>query len=188
MQVILATQNRGKVVEMIKILHAHGIDAVMATQPYTAEETGKTFEENAKIKAKACSEAHEGQLALADDSGIVVDALDGRPGVYSARYGKNDTQRNIKLLEELQGVMKDQRTARFECVMCLHQDGVDVCFAGTSEGMITPELRGKTGFGYDPIFIPEGYDKTFAELGSEVKNELSHRAKALEKVAEFLSK
>lgn len=151
------------------------------------EETGVTFLENATLKAVEISEQVPG-LVLADDSGLEVDALGGAPGVYSARYAGeegNDAANNEKLLNELAGA--EGCSARFRCVMVLAEDGeVLAHYDGAVEGKIIGEKRGEGGFGYDPLFVPEGYEQTFAELGEEVKNGLSHRARAMAKVVGWL--
>jgi XTP/dITP diphosphohydrolase len=151
------------------------------------EETGTTFLENARLKALGTSAVVSG-LVLADDSGLEVDALGGAPGVYSARYAGedgNDAANNAKLMLGMDGVKN--RTARFRCVMVLaHGDGVLGEFDGSVEGRIVDAARGGGGFGYDPYFVPDGHDETFAELGAEVKNTLSHRARALEKLVRWL--
>ena len=162
-------------------------------------ETGKTLEENALLKAQYVYDHYQMDV-FADDTGLEVDALDGRPGVYSARYAGDghDSEANMtKLLAELGE--NNNRKARFRTVIALIQKK-DVCpcgctsiaqehlFEGIVEGDITRERSGAEGFGYDPIFRPEGYDKTFAELGSDIKNKISHRARATAKLAEYLLK
>ncbi len=153
------------------------------------EETGTTFLENATLKAVQISE-QVGGLVLSDDSGLEVDALDGAPGVYSARYAGtqgDDAANNAKLLSELDGV--DERSARFRCVMVLAENGkVLAHFSGAVEGRMIDELQGGGGFGYDPLFVPDGHDRTFAELGDDVKNGLSHRARAMEQVVTWLGR
>lgn len=152
------------------------------------EETGTTFLENATLKAVEISRQVPG-LVMSDDSGLEVDALDGEPGVYSARYAGedgDDAANNAKLLRELAGEQK--RTARFRCVIVLAEDGeVLASFDGAVEGHITDEPRGQGGFGYDPLFVPEGHSQTFGELGADIKNYLSHRAHALIKAADWLA-
>jgi XTP/dITP diphosphohydrolase len=155
-------------------------------------ESGMSFHENATLKALAASR-QLASLVIADDSGLEVDALAGAPGIYSARYaGANatDTDKINKLLRELARVRatKHRRRARFRCVVALARNG-DLLgtFEGTVEGRITGEARGDSGFGYDPIFVPDGFDQTFAELPREVKNAISHRAKAIGAVAEKLN-
>jgi len=151
-------------------------------------ESGTSFEENANLKARAVSKQLPA-LVIADDSGLEVDALDGAPGIYSARYaGANATEREKidKLLCELTRVRAtaDQRRARFRCVVALARNGNFLgTFEGVVEGRVAKKIRGDNGFGYDPIFIPEGFHQTFGELPAEVKNTISHRAKAIRAVA-----
>lgn len=197
MELLIATQNQGKVKEYQRLLA--GVDATVigladvSLGDLDVEETGTTFEENALLKAKAYAEA-SGKIALADDSGLVVDALDGRPGVYSARYGKpefDDAGRRAYLLEEMTGVPLDKRSARFRCVIAVYNPATEASYTvdGACEGIILTEERdaGK-GFGYDALFQPNGYDKTFGELAPEEKNSISHRGVAAKKLPEILSK
>lgn len=184
MKLLLATQNQGKLKEMQEILKDLPIEVITPSEDFDVEETGTTFEENSLLKAKAFSEKYDGILTLADDSGLVVDALDGRPGVYSKRYGTDDLDRNTKLLKELED--KADRTAHFLCVMCLFGKDVNRSVEGRVTGQIGLEMKGNQGFGYDPIFIPDGFDKTFAELSSEEKNQISHRGRAMDKVRNIL--
>ncbi len=153
------------------------------------EETGATFLENATLKAVQISE-QIGGLVLSDDSGLEVDVLHGAPGVHSARYAGvhgDDTANNAKLLANLEGV--ESREARFRCVMVLAQNGqVLAHFDGAVEGKIIIEQQGAGGFGYDPLFVPDGYERTFAELGEDVKNGLSHRAQAMQQVVAWLGR
>jgi XTP/dITP diphosphohydrolase len=146
------------------------------------EETGDTFEENALIKARAIA-AYTEELTLADDSGLEVDALDGAPGVHSARYSgpdATDASNNALLLQRLADVPDEQRTARFCCVIAIvAADGRTWTTTGTCEGRIGTSSRGDAGFGYDPLFTPEGHHQTFGELGADVKNSISHRGKAV---------
>jgi XTP/dITP diphosphohydrolase len=188
MEILLATQNKGKIKEIQEMLSGLPFTVIVPDSDFDVEETGTTFEENARLKAKAFSEQFGNKLALADDSGLVVDALEGRPGVYSKRYGSSDQDRNTKLLSELEQIDDEKRSARFISVIALFGQGIDEVFEGRVEGKIAKSIRGNQGFGYDPIFIPEGYEQTFGELGSEVKNTLSHRAMALKQVLEFLTK
>lgn len=155
------------------------------------EETGTTFLANAKLKADGISAVVDG-LVISDDSGLEVDALGGQPGVYSSRYAGRDGDHeanNAKLMEEM--TMLDAgtlRTARFRCVMAISKHGQTLAsFDGAVEGTITSVMAGEKGFGYDPLFVPEGYSQSFAELGSEVKNAMSHRGRALIKVVEWLN-
>ena len=148
-------------------------------------ETSDTFAGNAMQKAQYVK-AHYGYDCFADDSGLEVDVLDGAPGVYSARYSGGGSEANMdKLLLNLTG--KSERGAQFRTVIALLIDGESRLFEGTVRGSIIEERRGEGGFGYDPIFVPEGYEHTFAELGSEVKNRISHRAKAVEQLALYLN-
>ncbi len=154
-------------------------------------ETGNSFEENAALKAVATSHRLKGHLVLADDSGIEVDALSGRPGIFSARFageGADDAANRAKLLRELaDNPEPHRRSARFYCAMVLARDGLVLSsVSGTVEGTVSGSERGGGGFGYDPIFIPEGHAHTFAELPPEVKNSISHRARALIQIAYYL--
>lgn len=149
------------------------------------EETGKTFEENAILKAEHAAKALN-RWVIADDSGLVVPALSGAPGVHSARYaGKDatDLENRKKLLEAMQHLMEEDRAAVFECTIALAApSGLKKCVKGTCEGNLLTKDRGGGGFGYDPLFVKHGYNKTFAELGDSVKNRISHRRKALDKI------
>ena len=151
-------------------------------------ETADTLEGNARQKAMYIYENY-GMDCFADDTGLEVDALNGAPGVYSARYAGDghDSEANMqKLLHELEG--KKNRKAQFRTAICLIQEGKEYLFEGIVKGEIIQEKRGGAGFGYDPIFVPEGYEQTFAELGNDVKNTISHRARAVEKLCLFLKK
>jgi len=151
-------------------------------------ETGDTLEENAKIKADHITQTY-GLNCFSDDTGLLVDALNGAPGVYSARYAgeQKDASDNMqKLLNELNG--KNNRKAHFKTVVHLNLNGEVHAFEGTVDGVITDKEQGKEGFGYDPIFKPNGFDKTFGELPSDVKNSISHRGRAIRKLVEFLKK
>ena len=186
---LVATRNGHKTEEIAAMLGAHFRVRDLSSVPGSpeVEETGETFAENARLKALGISAVVPG-LVLADDSGLEVDALDGAPGVRSARFAGEDADtaaNNAKLMREMDGV--ENRTARFRCVMVLSRgDEVLGEFDGAVEGRIIGEARGGGGFGYDPFFVPDGHDQTFAELGSEVKNTLSHRARALEKLVGWL--
>lgn len=157
------------------------------------EEDASTFVGNARIKARAAHVASGGLAALADDSGIVVDALDGRPGVHSARYAGeacNDEANNNKLLAELASVAWEARTARYVCALVfIDTNGSEVVVEGTVEGKIGFERQGSGGFGYDPLFFPDAYNgqRTFAEVSQEEKAEISHRGKALRKLAQIIA-
>lgn len=188
-KLLVATGNSHKTQEIRAILGKEYDISDLSAHPElpAVEETGTTFLENATLKAVEISKQVPG-LILSDDSGLEVDALDGAPGVYSSRYAGddgNDSANNAKLLLELDGAQ--DRSARFRCVMVLAEAGqVLTHFDGSVEGTIIHSLQGDGGFGYDPLFVPEGFEKSFAELGEEVKNGLSHRARAMEKTTAWL--
>ncbi|WP_338470438.1 XTP/dITP diphosphatase [Niallia sp. XMNu-256] len=186
--VIIATKNAGKAKDFQKILGPYGVE-VKTLLDFPAiddvEETGETFEENAILKAEAiCKKFNE--VVIADDSGVVIDALDGRPGVYSARYAgedKNDEANNDKVLKEMAEVPEKDRGARFYCAIAVAQPGKPTIIVnGTCEGVILFERRGTNGFGYDPIFYVSSMEKSMAELTPEEKNQISHRAVAMKKL------
>ncbi|WP_022852429.1 XTP/dITP diphosphatase [Thermodesulfatator atlanticus] len=189
---VLATRNSGKIKEIKALLADLPVEVKSVgdfPQAPEVEETGKTFFENAFKKAKEVAEA-TGELCLADDSGIEVDALGGAPGVYSARFAGEDAtdEANIaKLLKELEGIPPEKRSARFKCVMVVyHPSGKWFKAEGVWEGQITEEPKGNLGFGYDPVFLVPELGKTAAELTLEEKNKLSHRGKALAELKEKL--
>ncbi len=190
MRVILASNNKGKIAEMKAILEPIGLEVVSQSEAgftLNVEETGTTFEENSALKARAIFEAC-GEAVIADDSGLEVEFLGKAPGVYSARYaGENatDKDRCKKLLGELEGVPVEKRTARFVCVIhYISQEGDEHFFRGECEGTIGFEEKGDNGFGYDPIFYIGA--KSFAEIPKDEKNIISHRAKALKKLEQYL--
>jgi XTP/dITP diphosphohydrolase len=174
----VATTNEGKLRELAALL-APVIELVLAPRGYEPpEETGSTYLENARIKARALAEVARG-AALADDSGLEVDALGGRPGVHSSRYGATPAERNARLLDELRGRIGDERLARFRTVLVLvRPDGSELVGEGTCEGVIADEPRGRRGFGYDPLFVVPELGRTFAELSAEEKGRRSSRALA----------
>jgi XTP/dITP diphosphohydrolase len=182
--VLVSTRNAHKLVEIRQILGPSFELLYLSSLPALGEveETGATFEENAALKALAAS-AHFDGWVLADDSGLEVDALGGAPGVRSARFsgeGATDASNRALLLEKLAAVPAGQRSARFRCVIALARGGeVLAHFSGSVEGAIIGSEKGEGGFGYDPLFVPEGFGETFAELGAETKNRLSHRGRAL---------
>lgn len=191
-KIVLATGNPGKVREIRRILGELGVEVVPQTELGVgdADETGSSFVENALIKARHAS-LMTGLPAIADDSGLVVDALDGRPGVYSARYsgaGATDESNIDKLLQELAGVPDEKRTAAFHCcaVYVSADDSTSLVAEGRWPGRILAERRGTGGFGYDPVFYDPDCGRTAAELGPELKNALSHRGKALTALAGML--
>ncbi len=193
MRLVLATANRGKLREFAALLAPLGIELIAQTDlgVESVEETGITFEENALLKARHAART-TGLPALADDSGLEVDALDGRPGVYSARYagsGASDEDNLRKLLRDLDGVPRPRRTARFRCVLAMVHSADDpaplIC-EGAWEGHIGLEARGSNGFGYDPIFEIDAKGLTSAQLPPERKNALSHRGLATARLVEAL--
>ncbi len=185
-EIIIATKNKGKALEFNAFFSVYNIKAISlldldASIP-DIEETGATFAENAQLKARQISDLFN-KPVLADDSGLIIDALDGRPGIYSARYAgePSDDQANIdKVLEEMKDVAAKNRQARFISVLAIAEPGKETFFeTGYCEGVITNKQQGENGFGYDPIFIPEGYSVTMAELSAAEKNKISHRKHAI---------
>jgi XTP/dITP diphosphohydrolase len=184
--VVFATGNQNTVREVRQILD--GLDVEVRTMKEMGiasepEETGETFEENAMIKAAAIADAVQDAIVLADDSGLEIDYLHGEPGIYSARYLGEDTSyevKNAKLIERLEGVPKEERTARFVCaIACILPDGSRFTTRGTIEGYIGWEPAGENGFGYDPIFYVDEYGCSTAQMTPEQKNAISHRGNAL---------
>ena len=188
-RLIIATRNAHKTAEIREVIgHRYQVlDVTTFPECPKIKETGTTFLENARLKALGIS-AVLGGWVLSDDSGLEVDALGGEPGVWSSSYGGeegNHALNNQRLIREMQG--QTLRSARFRCTMVLARDGREVAhFSGTVEGCIIDQARGNEGFGYDPLFIPEDHERTFGELGAEVKNGLSHRARALRQVVQYL--
>lgn len=194
--VVIATNNAHKVAEITSALDFEGWEFKTLGQlgiVSDPEEDADSFEGNARIKALAAHEASGGLAALADDSGLEVDALGGAPGVYSSRYAGadgDDAANNAKLLRELEGVSDEKRTARFACALVfVDADGSEAVARGTVEGRIGREARGSEGFGYDPLFLPEDYGGalTLAEVPQEAKNAISHRGNALRALREKLA-
>lgn len=190
MRVVLATRNAHKVAEIARILDLQDgelipVDASVPDVP----ETGATFAENALIKARSVSSA-TGLPAIADDSGIAVDALNGMPGIFSARWAGthgDDTANLTLLLAQLEDVPDDRRGAAFVCVVAyVAPDGIEKTFEGVVDGAVIRAPRGEHGFGYDPIFVPDGYDRTTAELEPAEKDAISHRSRALSQLRQFL--
>ena len=193
-KIIFATTNKNKIREVNMMMEGFDVKLVPMSElgiDVNIEETGTTFEENAIIKAKAISDL-TGEIALADDSGLEVDYLDGAPGVYSSRFLGEDTPYEIKndyIIEKLKDAKGSERSARFACAMAMvFPDGdVETCY-GTIEGLIGYEQRGTNGFGYDPIvYVPE-YEMTTGEMAPELKNSISHRGKALEQMKEVMKR
>jgi len=188
MRLVIASHNPGKVREINALLAPYGIDTVPAGELDLPEpeETGKTFIANAELKAKAAVDG-TGRPALADDSGIAIHGLDGQPGIYSARWAGPEkdfaaamaqAERELAAASQETGV--DNRRAAFVCALCLaYPDGRERAFEGRIEGRLTWPPRGDRGFGYDPMFVPDGHDRTFGEMGPAEKRDLSHRARAL---------
>lgn len=214
-RIILGSNNQKKYKELKELIDLNLSNQLEILSPkdfglenHEIVESGSTFEENAFIKAKAFFE-QSGVVSLSDDSGLIVDALDGEPGIYSARYAahiskhdaeQNTTQNTTQNATDLDNIkyllsrIKDLKsnidfenlTAKFVTVLCLYDGKDEKYFRGEVHGKIIKELRGENGFGYDPIFVPNGYDKTFAELGNEIKNQISHRKNALDKFINYL--
>jgi len=185
-KIVLASGNQGKLREFAQILAQLDYEVIPQNQFNVpdVEETGLCFVENALIKARNAAQ-HTGLPAISDDSGIEIDALNGAPGIYSARFAGaacNDDDNNRLLLEKLKGVPDEQRTARYHCVIVYMRhatDSMPLIFQGTWEGRILHQARGKNGFGYDPYFYVPTHDCASAELSPEIKNALSHRGQAL---------
>lgn len=193
-EILFATTNQGKVKELTEAFRRANIDVKIKTNADLSrapivEEYGKTFEQNAKLKAHALAE-YSGMLTIADDSGLMVDALDGAPGVHSARFAgeeHNDNKNNAKLLVELGGVPPEKRTAKFNTTIVVSMPGKfdrDLVVSGQCRGKILVAPRGEDGFGYDPLFYVPEKGKTFAEMTVDEKNSLSHRGRAIVKLLE----
>ena len=190
MKAVLASKNQHKLAEISKIVAQFGMELVLQSElglDIDVDETGETFEENSMLKARAVMEA-SGMPAIADDSGLMVDALDGAPGVYSARYGgshdRTDEERYRYLLSNLENVPDEKRSAKFVSVITLlYPDGRSIVARGECPGTILRAPRGENGFGYDPVFFVTSEGKSMAELSPERKNEISHRARALQVLA-----
>ena len=193
MKLVIATKNRNKIFEIQdKFSGIPGLELIPLTEfaaPPDVIEDGATFEENALKKARAVA-GHTGCAAMADDSGLVVDALDGRPGIYSARYGgdgASDAERCRRILDEMADIPDGKRTARFECAIAIVlKDGTAHCAKGACEGTITRRMKGGHGFGYDPIFYLPERGMTMAEIPLDEKNRISHRGRALDAAREVL--
>jgi XTP/dITP diphosphohydrolase len=192
-RVIIATKNRGKAKEFQHMFAPYGYEVqTLLDLPHIedVEETGETFEENAVLKAETVAGVL-GELVIADDSGLAIDALEGRPGVYSARYAgeeKSDEANMEKVLRELESVEESDRTARFYCVLAIAGPDMETkTVTGTCEGMVLRDKRGTNGFGYDPIFFVPSLQKTMAELTQDEKSQISHRGHALKKLGNIIS-
>ncbi len=191
MQIVLATRNRKKAREIREILKGLNVEFLSLKdfpEIKEVEEKGKTFSENATFKAREVARLTK-KISLADDSGLEVDTLKGKPGIYSARFARNDRERNRKLLRLLKDVPADKRGATFRCTVAIVvPDGKIRILEGKYRGRIAFKESGKTGFGFDPVFIAPRYNKTFAELGPEIKNRISHRSQAFRKAKKLLRK
>jgi XTP/dITP diphosphohydrolase len=194
MEIVLATKNRGKVREIKDLLRDMKIEIrslLDFPEIPPIEETGENYRENAGLKASLLA-SRTGRIALADDSGLEVDALDGKPGKHSARFIDekfSDEERNRALLELLKGIPPSERTARFRCVIAIAKPKGDIVFCeGVCEGVISEVMKGEKGFGYDPVFYVPKFRKTFAEMDMLLKNKLSHRGIALKKAKKVLAK
>lgn len=193
-RIVFATGNAGKIKEINMIMADTGMEVISmkdAGISIDIEENGTTYEENAMIKARAVA-AYTDEIVLADDSGLEIDYLNKEPGVYSARYMGEDTSYRIKnanLIQRLEGVPDEQRTARFVCaIAAVLPDGTELTTRATIEGRIDYEEKGQNGFGFDPIFYVPEFGKTTAQLSEEEKNQVSHRGKALERMKKELRK
>ena len=192
-KIVAASSNAHKIKEIQAIMSKFGMEVISRDEagvpPFEIEEDGETFEENSYKKANEIMKA-TGEITVADDSGLMVDYLGGAPGVYSARFAGDhgdDGKNNEKLLKLLEGRPEEERKAKFVSVITLIFPGGEALVArGECAGRIIEAPTGENGFGYDPLFVPDGYDKTFAQLGPEEKNMISHRAKALEKLEKLL--
>jgi XTP/dITP diphosphohydrolase len=188
-QILVATHNKGKLAEFALMLEPLGIAVISAEALALPEpdETALSFAGNAQLKAIAAAKAAN-MPALADDSGISIVALDNGPGIFSARYAAGDYPLAFAKIIAV-SKQKDEWRARFTCALCLAQpDGTTATYIGHADGLISKTPSGTQGFGYDPIFMPIGYDKTYAELGADVKDKISHRAKAFEQLAAYLER
>ena len=185
MKIVLASSNEHKVKEINAIVSNLNIEFILPPEGFDPIEDGKTFEANSLIKAKAAWELGK-TWTLADDSGLCIDALNGAPGIHSARYADTPQARIDRVLSEMLG--QENRSARFKCYMTLLNPEGEIAFSytGICEGSIIEGQRGVNGFGYDPIFLVEGTDRTMAELSEEEKNEISHRGRALKEVIKYL--
>ena len=188
-KLLVATTNPGKIAEYQALLTGLAVEMVGLLDlaiDLEVEENRSTFEENARLKARSYADA-SGLVTLADDSGLCVDALDGAPGIYSARYAPDAAARIERLLDALRHVPDERRTARFVCVIALAEPGGEIfTFEGVCEGRIARQARGDNGFGYDPIFYVPEHSRTMAELPVSVKNQISHRARAAAKLQAWL--
>jgi len=192
MRILVATTNRGKIEELQRIMGEHGLEVAGVSGAISTEEieTGSTFEENALLKARHYHSL-TGEPVIADDSGLEVEALGGRPGLYSARYGgtgATDGDRVMRLLDEIENVAPEDRGARFVCAAAIVWAGGEQVFVEEARGHIIEAPRGRGGFGYDPVFYYDPLGRTFAELSSEEKSAVSHRGLAFHRLAGWLKR
>lgn len=187
MKIVLATSNKHKVQEINDMISGTGIEFILPSGVFDPVEDGVTFEENSLIKAKEAWKVSK-TWTLADDSGLCIKALEGRPGIHSARYAETPAKRIDRVLNEMKGV--ENREAQFVCAMTLinPQGEVELACRGVCDGSISEAPRGENGFGYDPIFLIKGTNTTMAELSEEEKNKISHRSNALKQIMEYLNK
>lgn len=185
MKIVLGTGNPSKVFEINKITDCEDIEFILPPEGFDPEETGSTFEENSFIKAKCASDLSH-SISLADDSGLCIEALNGAPGLYSARYAGSQKAKIERVLSELEGA--ENRKAKFVCCMTLVDENGKVLHVSKGEchGKIIKEAKGVNGFGYDPIFQPDGFDITIAQMSEDEKNNISHRGNALRDMLEFI--
>jgi len=190
LEILIATNNLGKVKEIKDILSSHKIKILtMKDFPHLPkiEEDGKTYQENALKKARKISD-YTGKICLADDSGLEIEYLKGKPGIYSSRWGNSDEERINKVLKLLENVPINKRSAKFVCVAVLvFPDGKTYMVKEECNGSIEFKPKGEHGFGYDPIFLVPEYNKTFAELGDKIKNRISHRGKAIRRMIDIIN-
>ena len=194
-EIVVATRNLKKVDEIARMLDGTGIKLLTLDEADPEGQCPEVVEDAPDFRGNALKKAREvssctGRAALADDSGLVVDALGGRPGVFSARYAgedASDADNTSKLLRELEGMPPDDRSARFVCSLALVlADGKEYVFEGVCEGTISVAPQGRSGFGYDPVFIPEGHERSFAEMSGQEKDSMSHRGRAIRAFAGFV--
>lgn len=191
LEILIATNNLGKVKEIKDILDSPKIKILTMKDfpPFPKiEEDGKTYQENAFKKARKISE-YTGKICLADDSGLEIDYLKGKPGIFSSRWGNSDEERIDKVLKLLENIPINKRKAKFICVVVLvFPNGKIYMVKEECKGIITFDPKGENGFGYDPIFLVPEYDRTFAELGENIKNQISHRGKAMRRMVDIINK
>ena len=186
-KIVFASSNNHKFNEVKDLFKDTGIEIIQPPQGFDPDETGLTFQENSYIKAKEAA-LLTGMVAFADDTGLEIEALDGRPGIYSARYAETDELKIEKILDELKNISKEKRQAKFTCSMSVVAPAGEKLFEtlGVCEGFIVKEVSGTNGFGYDPIFLVSELNKTMAELTMDEKNQVSHRARAFKQLLQWI--